>query len=116
MKIQKMFTIDRDIVERLSKEDNASALVNLLLFRHYQEPVHQKRDVLLESLERQEAKEEEAKEAESEERWQAYLKDHPPDFQDPEGEYRKGLKEGKWRGIGEYLRILRGLWEDGLRP
>ncbi len=35
MKVQKLFSLDAELVERLRQEDNASALVNSLLTSHY---------------------------------------------------------------------------------
>ena len=35
MKVQKLFSLDMSIVQRLKEEDNASGLVNGLLKKHY---------------------------------------------------------------------------------
>ena len=42
MKVQKLLTLDLDLVNLLKKEDNASAVVNALLIAHYNSNIKQK--------------------------------------------------------------------------
>lgn len=96
-----------ELHEKLRKENNMSSLINKLLQDHYLKnnlnTVKKKQDkeaqIIRETKDNMRA-EEEGK------RIREFLDNHDPD------EYKKGLKEGKWRGIVEFARIRLGLEYD----
>lgn len=102
MKTNKMISISVDVFERLTIEENASALIEHLIRQHYnlkdqlksKKSIKMEKELLAEVATRMEMQ------ARMEE-METFL--DSGDYN--ETEYLQGVKDGKWKGTTEYARI-----------
>ena len=111
MKVNRTYCLDLDIVKKLKEEDNASELINKLLFEYYKENSMTEEQIIQQvknriinrdneernRIEQEKIRQEQNKKAEA---FAVYSKLYPPSGE----EFIKGHQEGKYKDYVSYIR------------
>ena len=111
MKVNRTYCLDLDIVEKLKEEDNASELINKLLFEHYKENSMTEEQIIqsvkdkIKNREKTEIEEKKKEEAFLEakgklENFSNYLKNMTEEEKE---QAKKEIKEGKYLDLKDYV-------------
>lgn len=100
MKIQKIFTIDAELVQKLKEEENGSGLINQLIQDYYDRTdgvlkIDDSDSIIEEVKRKMKAEEKEIKEEEEKEKYFQFMNDNRAEFND-------GYKKGSWKNYKEF--------------
>lgn len=101
MKVNRSYTLDFEVVEKLKKEDNASDLINNLLLKFFNISEKSEEQILKDVENKIKESSDNEKEAEEREKISNFTKNMTLEQAE---EYLLGIKLGEWRSTIEYAK------------